>query len=109
MKTFHNFSNEGFDCGPGLTLAACLRHASRAVWMVVPYYPDSGERVSNTRVTCPWEGDNKPKGLLIPHIISEAHALEMKGGLWFTMLPPKEGLLSYQVVGGVMAYQAYDG
>ena len=27
----------------------------------------SGERVSNTLVTCPGEGDNSLKGLLIPH------------------------------------------
>ncbi len=27
----------------------------------------SGKRVSNTWVTCPREGDNTPKGVLIPH------------------------------------------
>ncbi len=27
----------------------------------------SGERVSNALVTCPEVGDNRPKGLLIPH------------------------------------------
>ncbi len=27
----------------------------------------SGERVSNALVTCPEEGDNSSKGLLIPH------------------------------------------
>ena len=27
----------------------------------------SGERASNELVTCPEEGDNSPKGLLIPH------------------------------------------
>jgi hypothetical protein len=30
----------------------------------------SGERVSNALVTCPEEGDNSSKGLLIPHEIS---------------------------------------
>ncbi len=30
----------------------------------------SGERVSNALVTCPEEGDNGSKGLLIPHDIS---------------------------------------
>ena len=30
----------------------------------------SGERVSNTLVTCPEEWDNSSKGLLIPHEIS---------------------------------------
>ena len=29
----------------------------------------SGERVSNALVTCPEEGDNSSKGLLIPHEI----------------------------------------
>ena len=29
----------------------------------------SGERVSNALVTCPGEGDNSSKGLLIPHEI----------------------------------------
>jgi hypothetical protein len=32
---------------------------------------DSGERVSNALVTCPKEGDNSSKGLLIPHVITE--------------------------------------
>ena len=31
----------------------------------------SGERVSNALVTCPEEGDNSPKGLLIPHTVME--------------------------------------
>jgi hypothetical protein len=30
----------------------------------------SGERVSNALVTCPEEGDNSPKGLLIPHVVA---------------------------------------
>ena len=30
---------------------------------------ESGERVSNALVTCPKERDNKPKGLLIPHVV----------------------------------------
>ncbi len=29
----------------------------------------SGERVSNALVTCPEEGDNSSKGLLIPHVL----------------------------------------
>ncbi len=29
----------------------------------------SGERVSNALVTCPEEGDNSSKGLLIPHVV----------------------------------------
>ena len=31
---------------------------------------DSGERVSNTYVTCPNVGDNSPKGELIPHMVT---------------------------------------
>ena len=30
----------------------------------------SGERVSNTYVTCPNVGDNSPKGELIPHMVT---------------------------------------
>ncbi len=35
------------------------------------YFPVflSGERVSNALVTCPEEGDNSSKGLLIPHVL----------------------------------------
>jgi hypothetical protein len=40
-----------FDPGSGRTLAACLIHASRAVRPFRGY--TSGERVSNTWVTCP--------------------------------------------------------
>ena len=39
----------------------------------------SGERVSNALVTCPEEGDNSSKGLLIPHEISVVRVVEMKG------------------------------
>ena len=38
----------------------------------------SGGRVSNAWVTCPWEGNNTPKGVLIPHEVFEAHALNTK-------------------------------
>jgi hypothetical protein len=31
----------------------------------------SGERVSNALVTCPEEGDNSLKELLIPHVVAE--------------------------------------
>ena len=36
-----------FDPGSGLTLAACLTHASRAAARVVYYLAASGERLSN--------------------------------------------------------------
>ena len=50
-----------FDPGSGQTLAECIRHASRTNLRV------SGERVSNTWVTCLVVGNNSPKGELIPH------------------------------------------
>ena len=60
-----------FDPGSGRTLAACLIHASRTLFsIIVACYTDwklSGERVSNTWVTCPKEGDNTWKQVLIPH------------------------------------------
>ncbi len=39
----------------------------------------SGERVSNALVTCPEEGDNGSKGLLIPHEIAQVRGWVMKG------------------------------
>src|SRR5660398_215462 len=57
-----------FDPGSGRTLAACLTHASRA-----RKYPSgceySGERVSNTWVTCPEDRDNLGKPRLIPNVL----------------------------------------
>src|ERR687897_3093601 len=53
-----------FDPGSGRTLAACLTHASRAVRPLRGY--TSGERVSNTWVTCPQLWDKPGKPGLIP-------------------------------------------
>jgi hypothetical protein len=39
----------------------------------------SGERVSNALVTCPEEGDNSSKGLLIPHTAIEIRCSMSKG------------------------------
>ena len=39
----------------------------------------SGERVRNALVTCPEEGDNSSKGLLIPHKINGIRCLLIKG------------------------------
>ncbi len=39
----------------------------------------SGERVSNALVTCPEEGDNSSKGLLIPHVIEKVRGFFIKG------------------------------
>ena len=38
----------------------------------------SGERVSNALVTCPGEGDNSSKGLLIPHVVLRLEAKRRK-------------------------------
>ena len=63
----------------------------------------SGERSRNTWATCPEVGDNNPKGLLIPHVnfsgimkCSKPCALQ-------------DGPAAYQLVGGVTAYQGFDG
>ena len=63
----------------------------------------SGERSRNTWATCLEAGDNNPKGLLIPHVnfcgitkCSKLYALQ-------------DGPAAYQLVGGVTAYQGFDG
>ena len=43
----------------------------------------SGERVSNALVTCPEEGDNSLKRLLIPHVIIEVRGSMIKGAIRF--------------------------
>ncbi len=68
-----------FDPGSGRTLAACLIHASRATkgeGVTLP--PESGERVSNTWVTCPglWDNDGKPS--LIPDDPCVPHGMQGK-------------------------------
>ena len=63
----------------------------------------SGERVSNTWVTCPLLWDNSGKPGLIPDIL-----LLLQGGGWKGFLVG-DGPAAYQLVGGVMAYQGVDG
>ena len=41
----------------------------------------SGKRVSNAEATCLQDGDNSPKGLLIPNDMSEPHGTDSKDGL----------------------------
>ena len=60
---------------------------------------DSGERVSNTLVTCPEVRDNHGKLWLIPHVLQRVR------GLWSKALALREGPATYQLVGGVKAYQ----
>jgi hypothetical protein len=63
----------------------------------------SGERVSNTWVTCPEEGDNHWKRWLIPHVVTRVRDLVIKAPAL------REGPMAYQLVGGVMAHQGDDG
>ena len=60
------FSFGEFDPGSELTLVACLSHASRT--RKPPSGGEySGERVSNTWVTCLQVGDNTSNEVLIPN------------------------------------------
>ena len=63
----------------------------------------SRERVSNTLVTCTEAGDNPAKAGLIPHVLQGVR------GPWSKAPALREGPAAYQLVGGVMAYQGYDG
>jgi hypothetical protein len=65
--------------------------------------------VSNALVTCPEEGDNSSKGLLIPHTVVRFRILTIKGGPFYERLPLREGPASHQLVGRVTAYQGDDG
>ena len=92
-----------FDPGSGRTLAACLIHASRATKPVlVRGLAESGERVSNTWVTCPGLWDNNGKPLLIPDNPAASHGAAGKVfSVW-------DRPAVYQLVGGVTAYQGFD-
>ena len=95
------FFDGEFDPGSGRTLAACLTHASRAVRPFWGY--TSGERVSNTWVTCLQLRDKPGKLGLIPDI-----HFSLPGGGW-KVFSAGDGPAAYQLVGGVMAYQGFDG
>jgi hypothetical protein len=71
-----------FDPGSGRTLAACLTHASRTVRPFRGY--TSGERVSNTWVTCPLLWDKPGKLGLIPDMTCSCMGMCGKffGGGW---------------------------
>ena len=78
-----------FDPGSGWTLAACLTHASRTELFRWSFRMDpaqlSGGRVSNAWATCPSEGDNSWKRLLIPHNVFGRHLLNTKGEIRWGM------------------------
>ena len=63
----------------------------------------SGERVSNTWVTCPSLWDKPGKLGLIPDIHIVSH------GVVWKVFSVGDGPAAYQLVGGVMAYQGDDG
>ena len=63
----------------------------------------SGERVSNTLVTCPEVRHNPAKAELIPDVIRRHMPAEER------RKPPREGPMAYQLVGEVMAHQGFDG
>ena len=66
---------------------------------------DSGRRVSNTWVTCPRDGDNISKEVLIPDDTTWSHDRVVKGSS--QELPLKEGPAAYQLVGEVTAHQGF--
>ena len=77
IKSSHiNFSWE-FDPGSGLTLAACITHASRTMKLRWFLRNDlkwiSGERVSNAWVTRLTQGDSLWKRRIIPYDITISH------------------------------------
>ncbi len=54
----------------------------RGTFVFVRRFP-SGERVSNALVTCPEEGDNNSKELLIPHVVTRVRGLVTEGVIRF--------------------------
>ncbi len=66
---------------------------------VVAIQQVSGERASNTFLTCPGLGDSSPKGELIPDDADGSHGLSAKGLLVW------DRETSYQLVGEVTAHQ----
>ncbi len=93
-----------FDPGSGLTLAACLTHASRArAFLSQERRVPSGERVSNTWAICPVVGDNTGKPVLIPYVVTIGIFGEESSNA--RLGEPA----AYQLVGGVTAYRGIDG
>ena len=67
----------------------------------------SGKRVSNAQVNNRREGNNMPKGMLIPHKTTTLKWEEVKAVSQDTALDDVPA--SYQAVGEVTAHQTYDG
>ena len=60
----------------GGVLNTCKSNGEQAIVL-------SGERVSNALVTCPEDGDNSSKGLLIPDVVIEVRGLVTEGAIRF--------------------------
>ena len=69
-------------------------------------FGDSGGRLSTAWVTYPGVGDNPPKGGLIPRTLPILRDWKESCPLGMAL---KDGLMSYQLVGRVTAYQGIDG
>ena len=80
----------------GGVLNACKSNGSE-------FARNSGERVSNAWATCPPVGNNPAKAGLIPHEVAGSEAGHQ------SLRALGEGPASYQLVGGVTAYQGDDG
>jgi hypothetical protein len=65
---------------------------------------ESGERVSNTWLTCPTAGDNDWKRSLKPHTLAKVRGFVRKSRKVL-----REGAVAHQLVGRVTAYQGEDG
>ncbi len=79
---------------------------SREGWrLACQSFNSTGERVSNTWAIYPVDGDNFAKAGLIPDIPLGGHPLGRKGPQGLLQDEPA----AYQLVGGVTAYQGYDG
>jgi hypothetical protein len=59
-------------------------------------------------VIYPQDGDNPPKGELIPNVVACRMTEQLKMGILRNLSLVDEPA-SYQLVGEVMAYQGYDG
>ncbi len=70
---------------------------------------DSGKRVRNTWVIYLKVRDNLPKGKLIPDKTTVSKRPRLKMGILKTDLSLIDEPASYQLVGGVKAYQGDDG
>ena len=66
----------------------------------------SGERVKNTWVTYPRVGNNPPKDGLMPRTLLRLRTWKESCTVGTAL---KDGLMSYQLVGRVTAYQGNDG